>query len=104
MKKGAFTGTNNGLEFILDSEAYDYGYSTSGNEGFSINVGHTMDIPIMLQTALDLVPGQALNIGVIPTLINTTDGARRRFKPSDRLCYFEDEITLIHFPLDLSYR
>lgn len=104
MQKSAHTGANNGLEFVLDTEAYDYGRSDSGNEGFSINVGHLMDIPIMRQTSLNLVPGQALDIGVTPTLINTTDGAKRRFSPSQRLCYFEDEISLTHFPRDLSYR
>ena len=95
---------NNGLEVILDSEAYDYGHSLTGDEGFSISVNHNLDIPIMRHSALNVIPGQALHIGVKPTFINTTMGAKRRFTPTERMCYFNEEISLAHFIPGLSFR
>ena len=39
-----------------------------------------------------------------PTLMSTTEGARSRFNPQERQCYFEDEITLKHLPHENSFR
>jgi len=48
--------------------------------------------------------GKAVTIAVTPTLIATNNGARRRFQPVRRQCYFEDEIMLLHFPHSEGYR
>lgn len=52
----------------------------------------------------DSTLGQTVQIAITPTLLNTTYGARRRFNPVRRQCYFEDEISLKHFPPQNSYR
>jgi hypothetical protein len=49
-------------------------------------------------------PGQTVIIAITPTLITTNAGAKRRFDPVRRQCYFEDEIELIHFPPVEGYR
>jgi hypothetical protein len=41
---------------------------------------------------------------VTPTLIRTKKGAKRRFQPIRRQCYFEEEISLNHCPVEDSYR
>ena len=45
-----------------------------------------------------------MTIAVTPTLISTNAGAKRRFPPVRRQCYFEEEIKLLHFPPDEGYR
>ena len=51
-----------------------------------------------------LIIGSDYQIAVTPTLIRTKPGAKRRFSPVRRQCYFEDEIALKHFPVEDSYR
>jgi hypothetical protein len=41
---------------------------------------------------------------VTPSLVDTTAACKRRFPPVRRQCYFEDEVTLTHFPPELDYR
>ena len=53
---------------------------------------------------LKLFLGRDVQIAVTPTLIKMSDGARHRFDPIRRKCYFEDEISLAHFPVEDSYR
>ena len=48
--------------------------------------------------------GNDATIAVTPTLISTTSGAKRRFEPTRRQCYFEEEIQLSHFPPQEGYR
>ena len=100
----ARNGLNNGLQMLLDTEAYDYASTQYGSEGFMISVVHHLDIPIMKHTGVNVQPGQASHISVTPTLMTTTQGAKNRFNPEKRQCYFEDEILLRHFPSYNSYR
>ena len=51
-----------------------------------------------------LTIGQDGQIAITPTLISTNEGARKRFTPVRRQCYFEDEISLSHFPVEDGYR
>jgi len=51
-----------------------------------------------------LTLGQDGQIAITPTLISTNEGARKRFIPVRRQCYFEDEISLSHFPVEDGYR
>ncbi len=48
--------------------------------------------------------GLDVTVAVTPTLISTNAGAKRRFEPVRRQCYFEDEIILEHFPPQEGYR
>ncbi len=40
----------NGLELLLDVEAFDYSRSASGAEGVVVSILHHLDIPIMKNT------------------------------------------------------
>ena len=63
-----------------------------------------LDIPIMKNIGINVQPGQSVVISVTPTLVSTNDGAKFRFDPVRRQCYFEEEIILSHFPVEDSYR
>jgi hypothetical protein len=97
-------GLNNGFQLLLDAEVYDYASTKDGSEGFTVSVLHQLDIPIMKNTGINIETGQASHIVVQPTLMNTTAAAKRRFTPVQRQCYFENEIQLLHFPTDNSFR
>ena len=43
-------------------------------------------------------------LSIRPTLTVTTQGAKNRFNPVERQCYFEDEVELEHFPPIWMYR
>lgn len=101
---GARNGANNGLKILLDTESFDYTSSFSGAEGFVLSILHHLDIPIMKQSGINVQPGQSMKIAVTPTLTSTSSSARRRFSPEQRHCYFEDEISLRHFPPENDYR
>ena len=94
----------NGLEFLFDVESFDYALSSSGSEGLVLSVIYHLDIPIMKNIGINIQPGQDVQIAITPTLISTNEGAKRRFIPVRRQCYFEDEITLSHFPVEDGYR
>ena len=100
----ARNGLNNGLQLLIDAEAYDYASSQFGSEGFIVSILHQLDIPIMKNTGININTGQASQIVVVPQLMNTSMAAKRRFTPVERQCYFEDEIFLRHFPPESSFR
>ncbi len=100
----ARTGVNNGLNLLLDVESYDYASSKFGGEGFTLSVLHHLDIPIMKHTGISIEAGQHSYISVTPRLMTTSKGARKRFWPVDRQCYFEDETQLEHLPPHEGYR
>ena len=94
----------NGMHFLIDVEAFDYSVSTTGSEGIILSILHQLDIPIMKNIGINVQPGQDVQIAVTPTLISTNKEAKRRFEPVRRQCYFEDEISLFHFPVEDGYR
>ena len=94
----------NGLQLLIDSESFDYGVSASGSEGLIVSLLHHLDIPIIKNIGVNVQTGQDVQIAITPTLINTNAGAKRRFDPVRRQCYFEEEISLSHFPVEDSYR
>lgn len=100
----ARNGLNNGLQLLIDAEAYDYASSQFGSEGFIVSILHQLDIPIMKNTGININTGQASQIVVVPQLMNTSLAAKRRFTPVERQCYFEEEIFLRHFPPSFSFR
>ncbi len=92
------------MTLIIDVEAFDYAVSSTGSEGLILSILHQLDIPIMKNIGINVQPGQDIQIAVTPTLISTNKEAKRRFEPVRRQCYFEDEITLFHFPVEDGYR
>ena len=104
VRPGASNGANNGIKFLLDVEAFDYTSTSSGAEGFVLGILHHLDIPIMKQSGIDIQAGQSVKIAVTTSLISASTSIRRRFSPDQRLCYFEDEISLNHFPYGRDYR
>ena len=67
-----------------------------------MNLGHKAKGHLLF-LLLD-ISGKAVTIAVTPTMITTNDGAKRRFPPVRRQCYFEEEIDLLHFPPEEGYR
>ena len=100
----ARNGLTNGLELLLDAEVFDYASSKSGNEGFVLSVLHHLDIPIMKNTGLSILPGQSSQMAVTVNLMNTSREIRSRFSPQQSQCYFEGELELQHLPPINSFR
>jgi len=78
--------------------------SLQGGEGYILSVLHNLDIPILKQTGVKITAGSMIDVAVTPTLVDTTSVAKRRFTPTSRQCYFQDEVCLRHFPESDSYR
>ena len=66
------------------------------NEGFKIEVLYNLDIPVLRNYGIDIDIGKATEIVVVTTLVNTTEKVKTRFEPTDRKCYFDDEVELLH--------
>ena len=79
-------------------QTYDYGFSPQRGEGFKLAIHHHMDQPIMALSDVDISPGFVTQLSVTPTLTVTTSDARRRFKPEERKCYFDDEFRFKYLP------
>ena len=92
------------MHLLIDVEAFDYSVSSTGSEGLILSILHQLDIPIMMNIGINIQPGQDIQIAVTPILITTSKESKRRFEPVRRQCYFEDEISLFHFPVDDGYR
>ena len=103
-KEFARNGLSNGLELLLDAEVYDYALSKSGMEGFALSVLYHLDIPIMKNIGLSVLPGQSSQMAVTVELMNTSLQVRKRFTPEERHCYFEGELNLKHMPPINSFR
>ena len=59
--KGALSGENNGLSLLIDAETFDYAsglydLGERAGEGFKVAISHPLDMPIIQQTAVNLVP------------------------------------------------
>ena len=50
----------------------------------------------MKNTGMNINTGHKNNLVVSNVLMNTTQSTKNRFTPSERDCYFEDEISLQH--------
>ena len=85
----------------MNLKVYDYGFSPHRGEGFKIAIHHHMDQPIMALSDVDISPGFVTQLSVTPTLTITTDEARNRFTPNQRVCYFDDEFRFKYLPSEL---
>ena len=104
VRLGSRNGLANGLELLLDAEVYDYGSSKFGTEGFVLSILHHLDIPIMKNTGLTILPGQSSQMAVSAEIMFTDRKIRNRFTPSESQCYFEGEVNLKHLPPENSFR
>ena len=52
----------NGLEILIDIEAFDYAMSPTEGEGIVVSVLHQLDIPIMKNTGIHAQPGKAIQV------------------------------------------
>ena len=100
----ARNGLTNGIEMILDAEVYDYALSKSGMEGFTLSILHHLDIPIMKNIGINILPGQSNQFSTTVELMNTSRQVRDRFTPVESQCYFEGELWLKHLPASWSFR
>ncbi len=98
VKAFARNGINNGLQLLLDAETYDYASPIKSKAGFMFTVLHHLDIAILKQTGSIAMPGQSVQVAITPTLTHTKSSTKYRFNPTDRQCYFNDEINLSHLP------
>ena len=89
----------------FEAVAVALGHATAaGDEGFTVGVLHHLDIPILKHSGLSIETGQSVRLAVTPSLVDTTMACKRRFDPVKRQCYFDDEISLQHFPEIEGYR
>ena len=88
----------------MDAETFDYASPVQGKDGFIFTMLHHQDIAILRQTGSTAAPGQAVQVAITPVLTRTTESTRHRFDPKDRQCFFDDEVQLLHMPVDVGYR
>ena len=101
---GSYPGEINGITLLLDAETFDNGPSTSAAEGFKVGVLHYRDMLIMGNTGINVDVGSATQVAVAAKLVVTSDQAYQRFSPEDRGCYFNEEIKMVDFNLDVGIR
>ncbi len=92
--KGVKVGKRQGLQLLIDVEAYDYGFAPDEGEGVKIGIGNFGDEPRISVDALDFEAGSVHHVIISPVLTTTTVIAKNRFEPSVRGCYFQDEFKL----------
>lgn len=105
---GALNGENNGLSILLDAETFDYGngfydLGVRAGEGFKVAVVHPLDMPIIQQTAVNVMPGSLVQIATSINLIDITSDAMA-FAPKDRKCWVDSEIVLKELNYSDGYR
>ena len=105
---GALNGENNGLSVLLDAETFDYGngfydLGVRAGEGFKVAVVHPLDMPIIQQTAVNVMPGSLVQIATSINLINITSDAMA-FAPKERKCWVDSEIELKELNYTKGYR
>ena len=64
----------NGIELLVDVEAFDYGMSHSEGEGVVLSVLHQLDIPIKKNTGINAQPGKAIQGPIPKHYFATNDG------------------------------
>ena len=93
---------------LIDAEVYDYALSKSGIEGIALSVLYHLDIPIMKNIGLSIMPGKSSQIAVTVELMNTSMQIRNRFNPEQSQCYFAEEnlqeVNLKHLPRKKGFR
>jgi len=94
---GIGVGPSQGLDMIIDAEAYDYGFAPEHGEGVKIAISNFRDEAPMTVRGLDFGTGTRQQISLSPTITKTTKVARNRFDYGERECYFQDEFKLDNY-------
>ena len=105
---GAHNDENNGLSVLVDAETFDYGnpfydLGVHAGEGFKVAVVHPLDMPIIQQTALNVMPDSFVQIATSINLIKVTSDAMD-FAPKERKCWVDSEIELKGLQYSDGYR
>ena len=99
----AMNGLQSGLMMTLDLEHFDHAV-TWDSIGFKIGLTDPRDKMIMRNKGIDVQPGELAEVGITPTITNTTEEAIVRFNPEDRNCYNDHELIPKFFPEANGYR
>ena len=51
----------NGMQLLIDVEAFDYAVSSTGSEGLILSILHQLDIPIMKNIGINVQPGESMH-------------------------------------------
>ena len=52
----------NGLQLLIDTEAFDYGVSATASEGIVVSLLHHLDIPIVKNIGINAQIGQDIQV------------------------------------------
>ena len=75
LEANAKNGEQNGLDFVLNSEQFNYAYFHAHGAGFKLSLHHHSDKPI-IQFSSDLItPGTETQINLEPVIAYTTEEA-----------------------------
>ena len=100
-------GELNGLDIILDTEQFDYGFHhesiDSNGAGFRITLHHHMDKPMVQFSSQLIHPGRETHINVMPQVTYTTNDSINGLTHEERGCYAEDEVKLSYLLSRLGY-
>ncbi|XP_037080240.1 sodium channel protein Nach-like [Pollicipes pollicipes] len=87
-------GDKNGLTVMLDAKRYEYYQSQFLSVGFKVLVHGMHDEPEVRQRGLAIQPGREIFVAVGAEETYTTQRAEDGFKPEQRNCFKEHEVSL----------
>lgn len=102
-KGGGRSGASLGLRMLIDVEAYEYSDFNFGSTGIKVGFGDATEKPTFTRDGLYAQPGTESILAMIPTQVHTTEAAIKRFTPTQRNCYTDEELNLTHFTEDLGF-
>jgi len=68
----AKNSNQNGLQLVLDAEAFDYAVSVTSSEGFVLSLLHQLDIPIMKNIGINIQIGKILTLPKFSSISKNT--------------------------------
>ena len=102
------SGIENGVELLLDLEAFDNGEFGVNEDGLKILVTDEHDYPLLDLNGFTVKPGVATNIKIRPVLFDATAQALENFDDYNRRCVdarnpeLENLLQGMHLPYSLS--
>ena len=103
MKGHALNGETNGLDIMVDTEQFNYGYHQANAAGFRISLHHHNSKPMISFSSQLIHAGTETIIDIKPTITYTTDHAISRFSPEERGCFTKRESKLNYLKRSLGY-
>ena len=89
---GAKAGSLQGLFIYIDTEGWDFRYTTYSHSGIRLTIHHHLDVPFNIVDGISLAAGYTHSIAVTPKIYRTTEEAITRFSPEDRQCYEDSDL------------